>query len=87
MGGFNNEIPLLLSSLYLSNDGETAPANLLVWPSGSLGFSDSSYHFSMHEDPFREFCSPMPPIPTTTDVLPLSDIAAWTRLSDVVDVP
>ena len=22
----------------LSNDGETAPANLLVWPSGSLGF-------------------------------------------------
>ena len=29
MGGFNNEIPLLLSSLYLSNDGETAPANLI----------------------------------------------------------
>ena len=30
MGGFVNEIPLLLSSLYLSNDGETVRARL-VW--------------------------------------------------------
>jgi hypothetical protein len=34
----NNEIPLLLSSLYLSNDGETAPASLEVWPFGPFGF-------------------------------------------------
>ena len=32
----NNEIPLLLSSLYLSNDGETARASSEVWPFGSL---------------------------------------------------
>ena len=39
MGGFANEIPLLLSSLYLSNDGETAPTASADWALRVLGFS------------------------------------------------
>ena len=38
MGGFDNEIPLLLSSLYLSNDGETAPPCLQGEPFGFMDF-------------------------------------------------
>ena len=52
MGGFvNNEIPLLLSSLYLSNDGETAPANFVGLALWAFRFSDSSDKLALASEP------------------------------------